>query len=349
MLDDNGIRPPIIAAGINLFGGPLGLLHRHVTGAIPIRRNTKDPALPGDAEGVHRRAAAPTRSALLPRGRAELHGRDEDTQDRPAARDDAGDDSPRQIVPMAMAYDLVLEDRILSRQAAKRRAKAVLARGGRDGALRGGLPVARVRHLRRADPDGRARPRVAPRRPGARARDPARIGRLYKVLPTALVAFAMRSSATRAELEARVDALMRLCAPTGANMGVDSGRQAVEDGDRRRSSHATSSSSTARAAIAYGTARCFAITPGPSNIHSLPRRAPNGRTDAGRRLEIILPRARAQRLAQTPCLPVRHAPARELRPPVHRRRNDRRSPRSRARHPGGRHAHHARPARRERD
>src|ERR1700752_492142 len=44
VLDDNGIRPPIIAAGINLFGGPLGLLHRHVTGAIPIRRNTKDPA-----------------------------------------------------------------------------------------------------------------------------------------------------------------------------------------------------------------------------------------------------------------------------------------------------------------
>jgi len=40
-LDDNGIRPPLIAAGINLFGGPLGLLHRHVTGAIPIRRNTR--------------------------------------------------------------------------------------------------------------------------------------------------------------------------------------------------------------------------------------------------------------------------------------------------------------------
>src|SRR6266508_6234271 len=44
VLDDNGIRPPLIAAGINLFGGPLGLLHRHVTGAIPIRRNMKDPA-----------------------------------------------------------------------------------------------------------------------------------------------------------------------------------------------------------------------------------------------------------------------------------------------------------------
>jgi glycerol-3-phosphate O-acyltransferase len=44
VLDDNGIRPPVIAAGINLFGGPLGLIHKHVTGAIPIRRNTKDPA-----------------------------------------------------------------------------------------------------------------------------------------------------------------------------------------------------------------------------------------------------------------------------------------------------------------
>src|SRR5947207_2239642 len=32
VLDDHGIRPPLIAAGINLFGGPLGLIHKHVTG-----------------------------------------------------------------------------------------------------------------------------------------------------------------------------------------------------------------------------------------------------------------------------------------------------------------------------
>src|SRR5213080_241249 len=44
VLDDNGIRPPLIAAGVNLFGGPLGLINKHVTGAIPIRRNAKDPA-----------------------------------------------------------------------------------------------------------------------------------------------------------------------------------------------------------------------------------------------------------------------------------------------------------------
>src|SRR5262245_21060123 len=43
VLADNGIGPPLHAAGINLYGGPLGLLNRHVTGAIPIRRNSKDP------------------------------------------------------------------------------------------------------------------------------------------------------------------------------------------------------------------------------------------------------------------------------------------------------------------
>ena len=43
-LDDLDIRPPLVAAGINLFGGALGFIHRHVTGAIPIRRNSKDPA-----------------------------------------------------------------------------------------------------------------------------------------------------------------------------------------------------------------------------------------------------------------------------------------------------------------
>jgi len=43
VLDDNGVRPPVIAAGINLFGGALGLVQRHVIGAIPIRREMKDP------------------------------------------------------------------------------------------------------------------------------------------------------------------------------------------------------------------------------------------------------------------------------------------------------------------
>ena len=39
VLDDNGIRPPIIAAGINLFGGPLGLFRRHTHSVRSARRD----------------------------------------------------------------------------------------------------------------------------------------------------------------------------------------------------------------------------------------------------------------------------------------------------------------------
>jgi glycerol-3-phosphate O-acyltransferase len=55
VLDDNGVRPPVIAAGINLFGGQL-----------PRSR------VPDDAEGVRRRAAPQARPVLLPGGRAQL-------------------------------------------------------------------------------------------------------------------------------------------------------------------------------------------------------------------------------------------------------------------------------------
>src|SRR3990167_10374701 len=119
VLDDNGIRPPLIAAGINLFGGPLGLLHRHVTGAIPIRRNTKDPAylvtlrayivellrehdllfyLEG-GRSYSGELKAP-KTGLLHAGMMATH-------------------TPRVVVPMAVAYDLVLEDHILAGQSVK--------------------------------------------------------------------------------------------------------------------------------------------------------------------------------------------------------------------------------------
>src|SRR2546428_1193798 len=42
VLDDNGIRPPLIAPRINLFGGPPRPLHPPPTGAVPIRRQMKD-------------------------------------------------------------------------------------------------------------------------------------------------------------------------------------------------------------------------------------------------------------------------------------------------------------------
>ena len=165
MLDDNGIRPPLIAAGINLFGGPLGLIHRHVTGAIPIRRNTKDPAYLITLKAYVAEMLQKHDLFFYPEG-----GRSYSGELKPAktglihAALHAPSVPDLVIVPTAIAYDLVLEDHILARQRRQARAAAVHARARRDGALRRRLPLARVRHVRRADPARRHRRR-------SRARD----------------------------------------------------------------------------------------------------------------------------------------------------------------------------------
>ena len=56
------------------------------------------------------------------------------------------------------------------------------------------------------------------------------IGLLDKVLPTAIVAAAMRPSTTRRDLEARADALIDALRVSHANLAVQSGREAVEAG-----------------------------------------------------------------------------------------------------------------------
>ena len=71
VLDDNGVRPPVLAAGINLFGGALGLLHRHVTGAVPIRRESKDP-LYSSRCARRRGAAQAARPPTTPRAAAAI-------------------------------------------------------------------------------------------------------------------------------------------------------------------------------------------------------------------------------------------------------------------------------------
>jgi hypothetical protein len=57
----------------------------------------------------------------------------------------------------------------------------------------------------------------------------ARIGALYKVLPTAVFAAAMRPSITRRDLENRIDRIIEDLAARHANLGVTSGREAVEE------------------------------------------------------------------------------------------------------------------------
>jgi hypothetical protein len=54
------------------------------------------------------------------------------------------------------------------------------------------------------------------------------IGRLYKVLPTAVVANAMRPSITRGDLVARADAVIDTLRANRANLGVQSGADAVD-------------------------------------------------------------------------------------------------------------------------
>jgi hypothetical protein len=53
------------------------------------------------------------------------------------------------------------------------------------------------------------------------------VGRLYKVLPTAVVAAAMRPSITQRDLQQRAQAIIETLGSIDANLGVTSGEEAV--------------------------------------------------------------------------------------------------------------------------
>lgn len=228
VLDDNGVRPPIIAAGINLFGGPLGLIHRHVTGAIPIRRNTKDPAYLVTLKAYVAELLRRHDLLFYIEGGRSYSGEIKAPKTGllhaalQAQRPDAV------IVPVAVAYDLVLEDHVLAHQAAKRRQRpfarevAEMVRYAVGYQSRAFVTFGAPITLGGFDPESRRDVMAL----AHLTRDA--IGMLYKVLPTAIVATALRPSITRAELEDRCDAIIEGMAAAGANMGARSGREAVE-------------------------------------------------------------------------------------------------------------------------
>jgi glycerol-3-phosphate O-acyltransferase len=220
----------VIAAGINLFGGPLGLLHRHVTGAIPIRRNTKDPAYLVTLKAYV--AELLQRSDLLfyiEGGRSyngELKMPKTGLLHAALQAEVAG----AVVVPLAVSYDVVLEDHILSHLATNRRPKAFsrevaemvrYAVGYQSRAFVSfGKPIPLEGH------DAESRRDVMAL--GHHIRET--IGRLYKVLPTAIVAAAMRPSITKRDLESRADNLIEVMRQANANLAVQTGRDAVESG-----------------------------------------------------------------------------------------------------------------------
>jgi glycerol-3-phosphate O-acyltransferase len=228
VIDDNGIRPPVTAAGINLFGGPLGLLHRHVTGAIPIRRNTKDPAYLVTLKAYV--AELLQRSDLL----FYIEGGRSYTGELKAPKTGLlhaavqADVPHAVVVPMAVAYDVVLEDHMLPHAVNSRRRRpfsrevAEMVRYAVGYQTRAfvtfGAPILLQDH------DAESRRAIMDL--GHHIRDT--IGRLYKVLPTAIVAAAMRPSTTRHDLEARADALIDSLRAAEGNLAVQTGREAVE-------------------------------------------------------------------------------------------------------------------------
>ena len=228
VLDDHGIRPPVIAAGINLFNGAMGLVNRHVTGAIPIRRNSRDPAY----------------LATLRAYVAELVQRHDLFLYLEGGRSYSGELNPMKtgllqavmlarrsdvvIVPVAIAYDLVLEDQTLARQGVKHRQRpftaevAEMVRYAVWYESRAFVTFGQPIPLATVDADSR-RDLVMLKRHTRAA-----IGTLYKVLPTALLAAGLRPSTPRQDLVDRIDHLLDALRLANANLCVETGREAVE-------------------------------------------------------------------------------------------------------------------------
>jgi glycerol-3-phosphate O-acyltransferase len=230
VLDDNGIRPPVIAAGINLFGGPLGLLHRHVTGAIPVRRDTKDPAYFVTLKAYVAEVLRNHDLLFYPEGGRSYSG--ELKQPKTGLMQAAMQaDCPRLfLVPTAIAYDLVLEDRILARQGVKRRQRpfarelAEMVRQAVGYRSRAFVTFGAPLDTSEYDPQSRRDVLALAHRTRQE------IGRLYKVLPTAVVAAAIRPSVATRVLEWRVEAVLEKLQAAGANLETTNVEETIDRG-----------------------------------------------------------------------------------------------------------------------
>ena len=290
------------------------------------------PGVPHHAEGVRRRAAAAPRPVLLPGGRPQLQRRAEAAEDRPAPRGAAGGDS-RTWSSCRRRSPTTSCSRITSwrgrgssggsgrsaasspRWCATRSAtesRAFVTFGDADSArrLRPASRAATCSTSRTARADASAGSTRCCRRRSSPPR--------MRPVDHAARARGARRRAHRAR-----------CAPRGANLGVDDGAQAVDAGRRaargarhhRRRTAAASACATQRAALLRAHDRAPARR----------RRRPTDALMLDALSKAFFHALAGSRDAQAPRVALRHAPARQLRAPLHRRRDRRRGHRGGAR------------------
>ena len=230
ILEEHDIRPPIIAAGINLFGGALGLLHKHVTGAIPIRRGTRDAAYLVTLKAYVAELLEGHDLFFYPEGGRSYSGALKPAKTGLFNAVVTAEVPVLHIMPLAIAYDLVLEDKILAPQVTKGRqrpfTRELAEMVGTAVGYQSRAFVTYGEPITLTGGEARSRRDVI----DLAQQSLAAVGRLHKVLPTALVARAMRPSAPYADLEARVDALIGQLVASRANMSTTSAREATHDG-----------------------------------------------------------------------------------------------------------------------
>jgi glycerol-3-phosphate O-acyltransferase len=132
------------------------------------------------------------------------------------------------LVPVAVSYDLVLEDHVIAKQKVKRSQKAFsreiaeLVRYAVGYWSRAfvtfGTPIA----IDGIDAENKKAVMDLTRHVKAE------IGKQYKVLPTALLAAAMTRSATRAELKGRIEDLLHTLRSVDANLSVKTAEEVLE-------------------------------------------------------------------------------------------------------------------------
>jgi glycerol-3-phosphate O-acyltransferase len=206
------------------------LINRQITGAIPIRRNIKDPVYLATLKAYVAEVLRRHDVFFYIEGGRSYTGEFKAPKTGLVHAALQADVPDLKIIPTAIAYDLVLEDRTLARQGVKKSQR----RFSRELAEMIGSAVGyQTRSFTTfGEPlsvqgfDHHARRDVLELAQTVRAR----ISALHKVVPTAVVAAAMRPSSPPHELRARIAGLVDVLRERQANLDTTDPQEIMERG-----------------------------------------------------------------------------------------------------------------------